>query len=228
MRTREPHTQPWSRLDRVSWECHDEPPAAVNADRDRAAIRTITLYWCLSWGLAGWSVGAVLPSLFGIPTFDPPVLIVVFALAVVAAIGVQLRWRALRRETGYPIAPRLHDTLHNGVAVLCYFRDRYNLTSSDVALDLDARERGQFERGQRTLRRQFRGATAQLLLHIETVAAADRWGATLVAEHSARKVRADITAFWTRFAHLHPEVVADAAAPSDADEPAPGDRHGGP
>lgn len=133
MSTPEPHVPPHiCRLDENTWKLHDEPPSAVDATRDRAAIRIITVYWVFTGALFVWLFAAIVPSLLGVPTFDPAVLIVGFILLCATAIGFQLRWRAVRRTTGYPITPTLYPLMEPAASVMADAKALFHVTLDDM------------------------------------------------------------------------------------------------
>ncbi len=100
----------------------DEAPADVDAAQDRAARRVFVAYWVVQW-VGGVSIAVtVLPSLLGVPTLDPTVLIVGTILVVAVVVATRQVLLTLRRRTGVPVVADLQPVIAPLASYLAHFQ----------------------------------------------------------------------------------------------------------
>lgn len=186
------------------------PPSSVDAGGDHAGARWMAFYWAWSWAWAVYLVTAFLPSLFGVPTLEPWLLIALFVAGPAVMLLALQRWRKIRRTTGYPVIGELAEVVDVGAALFQYYDELFQADLSG----LPTRERVQMARSRRKAQRGMRTVRNQMLIQTETAALGERWGWDWLRRRSTAKVTKVVAQMWRSY---------EAARASRDDEQNPAD-----
>lgn len=189
---------PTARLEVPTWAYEDEPPAAVDAGRDRTADRVFTAARTLFWASGVVLVGAVLAALLNSAVLPVPVVLVTGGVLLLAAArGAGVWHQQLRRRTGVPVLPICEEILAPFARSMRSWRQACELALEERSADdagEDVPNLREFQESARVAlhahQQSTRQLTRQLARHGELAAQADRRGWRWLRDRHVRTIAA--------------------------------------
>lgn len=186
---------PQARLDVTTWTYHPQPPATVDATRDRQADRMFTATRAIQWSTGTALLVVLLAVLHVAVPVAVGLLVLCSALGVTASLSTALWHQHLRKHTGVPVIPVLESTLEPTAGMLSSQQEMFELSLAANAQEhfphLDDKTLRKARRYARRALKSQRKLGRQFIIHAELATQAERRG-------------------WERLRNRHARAIGDA------------------